>query len=493
MTLTRRQAVKASGAVSAFAMMGACSNKATPVETDINKFDAVETATRIASGDVKAIEVVEAAIARAQAVNPKINAIVSQNYAVAREAALAEPTGPLAGVPTFIKDLLDVTGLPTGNGSRAFDGYIAQTQFPFIDDMQKTGAISLGKSATPEFGLTATTEPLSSGVTRNPWNTDHSSGGSSGGAAALVAAGVVPIAHASDGGGSIRIPASCCGTVGLKVSNDRYRPARDESKIPVRISVQGCESRTVRDTAAYLAAMEQIDGPLSSVGLVTGPSKQRLRIAYYAEAPSGVAVHDDITASIDQVVQTCRASGHEVTPMPPPPDDGIGDSFLLYWASIADFVVTSWETATGRSADDTVFEPFTLGLQAHFRKHEADIGAAVLQLISFATRYRAMFENVDIVMSPALTAPPPPIGYLSTTLDYDVMIERLLGYAQFTTVANIAGAPSISLPLGMSGDELPIGTLFNAPVGEERRLLALAYELEEAMPWRDRTPPVFAA
>ena len=493
MAMTRRETLKMSGGLGAFAAMAACSKSPDPAETDINRMDAVETAARIKAGDITAAEAINAAIDRAEAVNPAINAIVSQNYDKAREAAAAPASGPLSGVPTFVKDLNDVIGLPTGNGSRAYDGYMATAQFPFIDDLEATGAISLGKSSTPEFGLTATTEPLSSGVTRNPWNTDHSTGGSSGGAAALVAAGVAPIAHASDGGGSIRIPASCCGTVGLKVSNDRYRPARDESRIPVRISVQGCESRTVRDTAAFLAALEDANGPLAPVGLVAGPSKEQLKIAYFIDAPSGVPVDAEVRARTEEAVELCRSLGHEMREMAPPADNGLGDSFLLYWASIANFVVTSWEQATGRTADDTVFEPLTLGLQEHFRANEKDIGAAILALIGFATTYREMFAETDVLLSPALTAPPPKIGYLDTTLDYDTAIERLLAYAQYTSIANIAGAPSLCLPLGQSADGLPIGTLFNAPVGAEGRLLALGYELEEAAPWRGRTPPVFAA
>ena len=239
MELSRRESFKGGWALSVFAAMGACAKSGASGETDLGAMDAVETARNIANKNIKAVEAVEAAIARAEKVNPEINAIVTKTYDRAREAAAAGVEGALAGVPTFIKDLNDVVGVATGFGSNAFKAHVATSQFPFIDDLLETGVISIGKSSTPEFGLTATTEPASSGITRNPWNVNHSSGGSSGGAAALVAAGVVPIAHASDGGGSIRIPASCCGTVGLKPTNDRYRPARDESRIPVRISVQG--------------------------------------------------------------------------------------------------------------------------------------------------------------------------------------------------------------------------------------------------------------
>ena len=236
------------------AMAEGCSRPDQRASNDLAELDAVETATRIRNGELIAVEAVDAAIARARRINPKINAIATKTFKAAHKLA-GTTTGPLAGVPTFIKDLDDVTGVASGFGSRAFPGYKGKTQTPLIDAILNTGVVSLGKSTTPEFGLTATTEPVSTGVTRNPWNTDYSTGGSSGGAAALVASGVVPIAHASDGGGSIRIPANCCGNVGLKVSRGRNPPARPE--LEISIAVHGVQSRTVRDTAAMIAAIEQ--------------------------------------------------------------------------------------------------------------------------------------------------------------------------------------------------------------------------------------------
>ncbi|MEL7486933.1 MAG: amidase family protein, partial [Pseudomonadota bacterium] len=290
MTIDRRRLLATGSAFGAAAAALGCSRKADAPDatpTAPGEFDAVETALRIRNGDVTALEAVDAAIARAEAAEPKINGVVTETFEAARAAA-ATASGPLGGVPTFIKDLADVAGVPTRAGSRAFASYVPQAQPPFIDDIETLGLVSLGKSATPEFGLTATTEPLSNGPTRNPWNTDHSTGGSSGGAAALVAAGVVPMAHASDGGGSIRIPASCCGLVGLKASRDRYRAVRDESQTPVRLSIQGVETRTVRDQAAFLASMEASQaildkGGLTPVGLVSGPSTKRLKIGVFTD------------------------------------------------------------------------------------------------------------------------------------------------------------------------------------------------------------------
>lgn len=493
MKYSRREILFMSSAVAAMGALGACSGERSR-PTNIDDFDAVETASRIRSKDITAREAVEAAILRAEKVNPKINAIVASSFDQAREAAAQISDGAFAGVPTFVKDLLDVTGQPTGNGSRAFDGHIATAQFPFIDDLFDAGFISIGKSSTPEFGLTGTTEPVSSGITRNPWNVDHSSGGSSGGAAALVAAGVVPLAHASDGGGSIRIPASCCGTVGLKVSNDRYRPARNERNIPVRISVQGCETRTVRDTAAFLAAMEAdgTGGPLEPIGLVKSPSKKRLKIGFFTAAPVGVPVETDVVRATEDAARLCESLGHIVEPMETPFSASLAEPFLIYWAAFADQVVTAWEAQNGRAATEDQFEPFTFGLKQHFHANRDKMGDAILKLIGFASAYRNSFGEFDLLLSPVLTAAPPPIGYLGTDVAYDTAIERLSAYAQFTSPANVAGAPSISLPLGWSSDGLPIGAMFNAQVGQERMLLELAFELEQAQGWIDRTPPVFA-
>ena len=488
MGVTRRETIRG-GAAGVFAAMGAACAKATrDAPTEINGFDAVETALRIKERDIKPAEAVEAAIVRAEAAEPMINAIVTPTFEAAREGA--DRKGALGGAPTFVKDLVDVAGQPTKNGSRAFADYVAQTQPPFIDGLEAAGLVILGKSATPEFGLTATTEPMLGGPTRNPWNTDHSAGGSSGGAAALVAAGVVPLAHASDGGGSIRIPASCCGTVGLKVSNDRYPPVRDESKIPVRISVQGCETRSVRDTAAFLAAMELTDGPLEPVGLVAGPSSKRLKIGVFTDGATGAPVHPDVVAAIASRGQAVRRSGPR----------GRRNCAALRGRDRRSFSPLLGEHR-GRGDHGMGSRCGPQGGRGRFRAlHLWPAGIlsfgrgrdrpAIKALIAFKETYRQIFASIDVLLSPVLSAPPPPIGYLATDGPFEETLERLVGYAQFTAPANISGAASISLPLGQSTDGLPIGALFSGPVGSERTLLELAFELEEAAPWAGRKPAV---
>ncbi|MEO0833886.1 MAG: amidase [Pseudomonadota bacterium] len=465
--------------------------------------DAVRLAQQIAKGRMSASEAVNAAIARAKEVNPVINAIVTPTFDAARAAAArvddrkaSDRSGPFAGVPCFIKDLMNVRGVETQFGSRAFKGHMPASQFPFIDDLEATGLISLGRSATPEFGLTATTEPLSSGPVRNPWNTDHSVGGSSGGAAALVAAGVVPMAHASDGGGSIRIPASCCGLVGLKPSRDRFAPVRDENSTPVRISVMGVVSRTVRDTAMFLEAM-QLQGDrkiLDPIAPQTAPATvgARLKIGAFTGAPSGGAVHADVVRTIETTAERCASLGHDVEMIDCPLTNEIADDFLLYWAAFADKSINDWQSATGQQADESIFEPLTLGLQAHFQRNKAALPQAIIKLIGFRAIYLKAFGDYDLLLSPVLNAPPPPIGFLSTTIAYDTAIERLIDYAGFTAPANIAGTPALSLPMGMSANGLPIGAQFHGRPAREDQLLAVAAGLETKFPWFDQKPPLFA-
>ncbi|MEL6378410.1 MAG: amidase [Pseudomonadota bacterium] len=514
---TRRQSLKFGAAASAAALIPAgCDAKKqattggppariTPIYEGPDYPDAVWLGRQIAKGTLTARDVVNSAIARAKEMNPAINAIVTPTFDAALEAAAAmktEPASgadrPFAGVPTFIKDLMNVRGVETQFGSRAFKGHVPATQFPFIDDLEATGLISIGRSATPEFGLTATTEPLSSGPVRNPWNTDHSVGGSSGGAAALVAAGVVPMAHASDGGGSIRIPASCCGLVGLKPSRDRFAPVRDETRTPVRISVMGVVSRTVRDSAAFLHAMQlrgdqQILDPIPPLPDIGGEIRPaRLKIGAFTNAPSGGAVHPDVVATIEETADRCASLGHDVAMIDCPLTNEIADDFLLYWAAFADKSIRDWETATGQQADDTVFEPLTLGLQAQFQREAENLPQAIINLIGFRAQYLKAFGDYDLLLSPVLNAPPPPIGYLGTTVDYDTAMARLVDYAGFTAPANIAGTPALSLPMGLSSQGLPIGAQFHGRPAREDQLLTLAAALENAFAWFDLKPPLYA-
>ena len=477
----------------ALALSTACSRTTNNNGTSFADFDAVETAAKIQSGEISASEAVEAAIDRAIVTNHKINAIVVNTFDEAREAVKGAK-GIMGGVPTFMKDLDDLVGVPTGFGSRAFPGYKGQRQVPLIDKFLEMGVVSLGKSTTPEFGLSATTESLSTNATRNPWNTDYSTGGSSGGAAALVASGVVPIAHASDGGGSIRIPASCCGNVGLKVSNGRFPDARPNNVGPIDLSVHGVQSRTVRDTAAVFAALEEPPAGvvLPPVGLVTNPSSERLKIGFIVKGLGRHGVDTDVVEATLRVAKLCEELGHQVEEIELELNPSFEDDFLLYWAAFANSAVEIWEERSGLPRNGFAFEPLTLGLAKLFKDKQATLEGALVRLQSLEALVQAQaFSKVDVVLSPVLATPPPRIGYLGGGVDYDTIIERLTAYVQFTALYNITGAPAISLPLSMSSSGLPIGSMFGAPTGNEKTLLELAYELEEADPWRGRRPAVF--
>ncbi len=491
MTVTRRTLLESGGAAALASLATSCARPDMKAASDLAALDAVETAARIRSGAISASEAIDAAIARAEALDKTLNAIAFKSFAKARDNA-ARASGPWAGVPTFIKDLDDVTGEPSGFGSRAFPGYRGSAQTPLIDAYLALGVVSLGKSTTPEFGLTATTEPLSTGPTRNPWNTDYSTGGSSGGAAALVAAGVVPVAHASDGGGSIRIPAACCGTVGLKVSKNRYPLARPDNVGPIELSVHGVQTRTVRDTAAVIAALEapaSVSG-LAPVGLVASPSARRLRIALFTKGAAGRPVDPEVVTAALAAAAACEELGHRVEEFALPFDKDVEDAFLLYWAALAHSVVTTWEGITRLKRNGLAFEPLTLGLVEHFEARRDTLPAAIARLQAVQPQFDAMFASADVILSPVLAAPPVKLGWLDVRLDFAEGLERLLNYAQFTGLYNIVGAPAISLPLAVSKSGLPIGVMVGARVGDEKTLLELSYELEDALPWRGRRPIV---
>ncbi len=490
--LTRRHALKAGAAIGALTAAG-CGrgNNAPSSVADLAELDAIATAQAIKSGDVSASDVVSAAIDRAETVNPQINAIVSPYFESAREQASQNAAGAWFGVPSFVKDLNNVIGQRTAYGSRAFANNIAATQSDFVTAYLNTGMISLGKSATPEFGLTATTETSLAGATRNPWSLDHSAGGSSGGAAALVASRVVPVAHASDGGGSIRIPASCCGLVGLKPSSFRFPEPERTAGRPVRISEHGVVSRTVRDTAAFFAMME-VESDHPRVGLIEAPSTDRRKIAVAVDPAAGTEVDPDVADAVRRAADALSDAGHDVVEIAPPFASAVAQDFTLYWAAGAAKIIGDWEAAAGRKATYHDFEAWTFGLVDYYNAYEGSAPDAFARLKNFAGDWRASFDNYDVLLTPVLLTPPVKIGYLSPSAAFPVLFERLTDYAAYTLYANLAGAPSISLPLGRSDDGLPIGVMASAVQGGDGMLIELAYELEQAMPWVSRKPGLTA-
>ena len=455
----------------------------------IGDLDGIGIGQRISAGDFTAVEAVSAAIARLQSVDPLLHAMVCERFeqALAEAATVSAAAGAslFAGVPSLIKDNPDLAGLPTRHGSRGSSAAPATVDSDFTRVFRATGLIPIAKSALPEFGLTATTESSHRLATRNPWNTSHSSGGSSGGSAALVAAGVVPLAHANDGGGSIRIPAACCGVVGLKPSRDRLPTIAVAQKMPINIIAEGVVSRTVGDSAGFYSEAERhyTHPSLPPIGHVTAPGKERQRIGLSVSHPVDGACDPEVVAAVEQVARCCESLGHRVEPVSLPMTGQMADDFLLYWARLAAATNYLGKFAFGGDFDRHLLEPLTYQLSRHYLRRCWRSPAAIRRLRSFAGDYQGLFNTHDLILTPVLASPPVELGYLGPDLDFETVSGRLRNYAAFTPAQNIAGTPAVSLPLGQSSGGLPIGVQFAAGMGQERRLLEIAFELEQAMPW----------
>lgn len=462
-----------------------------PTDDVLGELDAVSIARGISAGQFSAVEAVSAAVARLQAVDPLLHAIVCERFEQALAGAAAPPgerPGLFAGVPSLIKDNTDLAGLPTRHGSRGTPAAPAAVDGEFTRLFRATGLIPIAKSALPEFGLTATTEPTHRPATRNPWNTAYSSGGSSGGSAALVAAGAVSIAHANDGGGSIRIPAACCGVVGLKPTRGRLPTIAVAQRMPINLLTEGVVSRTVADTAAFYAEAERCypRPELPAIGQVSAAGEQRLRIALNVRHPLGGACDPEVVEVAERVARCCESLGHKVEIATLPVTGQMADDFFLYWARMAAAIRYMGKQAFGREFDRHQLEPLTCQLSKHYLRGIWRSPGAIRRLRTFAADYQALFVDHDLILTPVLATPPVEIGYLGPALDFATVTQRLRHYAAFTAPQNVAGTPAISLPLGLSPRGLPIGVQFAAGMGQERRLLEIAFELEQAMPWSYR-------
>jgi amidase len=452
--------------------------------------DAVEIARRIAEGEIQPLEAVEAAIARTERVNGALNAIATPTFDAAREETRRRGQGLLAGVPSLIKDNEAVEGTPLLHGSRGMPQTPVAESSPFVEQFLSLGLISIGKTTMPEFGLTGTTEPLLHGPTHNPWRPGFSPGGSSGGSAALVAAGAVPIAHANDGGGSTRIPASCCGLVGLKPTRGRLVDMEGAGLFPVRIVHQGVLSRTVRDTAAFYHGAEQHyrNHRLPAIGLVTRPGRRRLRVGFFTALDEATPSHPDCVSAVRAAAALLESNGHSVAQVSAPFDDQFHEDFFLYWSTLSYAVCRFGKRVVHPDFDRSQVEPFTEGLTRYFQEHRREVPAAIWRLRRFRRRYARAFESCDVLMNPSVAMPPPEHGYIGPDVPFETALERLKWFIPFTPTQNVSGGPAISLPLGRSEDGLPLGVQLAAPFGDDRTLLELAFELEAAAPW-----PLFAS
>ncbi len=447
--------------------------------------DATALAELVAAKEVSARDLTEAAIARAEKVQAALNGVQVPDYERALASADALPTGPFTGVPTFIKDNIDVAGLPTNHGTQAFTARPAKKDSPLVTEFRCLGLNILGKSRLPEFGFSASTEYVGADPVRNPWDPDFSAGASSGGAAALVAAGVVPIAHANDGGGSIRIPAAVNGLFGLKPTRGRFVTDPHDAQLPVDIVGQGIVSRSVRDTARFFAGMEaQHRNPkLPPVRQVTGPSATRLRIGLVLDSPSGHPTDAETRAAVEDAARLLEDLGHHVEVASPPVPESFVTDFPHYWALLGFLANLTGKLTYDRHYDAALTEPLTKGLARQFRGQWKDTPGMLWRLRRSVAAYREAFHDLDVYLSPVLSHTTPPIGHLGADLPYDELFPRLEGYVGFTPINNTSGSPAMSVPIAQTSRGLPLGVHFAADYGDERTLLELAFELEEARPF----------
>ncbi|MGZ8808591.1 MAG: amidase [Mycobacterium sp.] len=452
----------------------------------LGDLDAVSLVEALRAGTVSAAELIDAAIARTEAVNPALNGLAFEAYdrARIRAAATRRFGGYFDGVPSFIKDNVAVAGWPTMQGTDAWDPRPMRADGAFARVFLGTGLVPLGKTQMSEFGFSGSAEHPRIGPVRNPWNPDYTAGASSSGSAAFVAAGVVPIAHSNDGGGSIRIPAACNGLVGLKPTRGRIPLDKETAKMPLHLVANGVVSRSVRDTAAFLREAERVyrNPKLAPIGDVTQGSKQRLRIAVCTQSISRDSA-PEIRELTLKTASMLEELGHRVTEIDNPVPARFKDDFLVYWSFLAMAVVRRGRRMFGPSFDRTRLDNITLGLDRKAARNLYKVPLAIRRLSASYRITARLGEQYDSVLMPTLAEVTPPIGHLDPMQDFDTVMERLVDWAAFTPLQNATGDPAISLPLAESSAGLPVGMMLSSPRGREARLLELAYELEEAHPW----------
>lgn len=487
---------------------------------EFRRHDALGLADLVSGGEVSPVELLDVAVQRADSVNPALNAVVRRMDGQARARATGELTGPFAGVPFLLKDLgQDYRGIPTSGGSRPLAGLPAPEHATVVQRWLDAGLVVFGKTNTPEFGAKGTTEPELFGPARNPWDTSRSPGGSSGGSAAAVAAGIVPVAGASDGGGSIRIPAACCGLVGLKPGRGLVPMGPVHGEAMHGAATNGVISRSVRDSAAMLDALVGGDpsGPyvpavpsgsfLSQVGEDPGP----LRIGVCTASSINSTPHPQALAAVETAARTLEDLGHhvEILETQPVDDLALARDFLTSWFAYLAWTVDDTRRRTG--CRDRDFETDTR-IVAALGRAQSSPGylAAVMRRDEYVHQLTTFFSGYDLLMTPGLADLPPVIGALDTppwavrgaeallatrtapllrrSGFAESIINDNLSWVPYTQLANLTGRPAMSLPLHWTPEGLPMGAQFVAPLGGESRLLRLAGQLEQALPWSGRHP-----
>ncbi|GMV18190.1 MAG: amidase [Polyangiaceae bacterium] len=470
--------------------------------TDLDRLDATALAELVRTKQATPLELVEHAIGRIEKLNPALNAVVTPMFDSARDAA-RKPlgSGPFAGVPFLVKDILAaVDGVRYTSGSRMLADFVAHEDSVLVERLRAAGFIFVGKTNVPEFGFLPTTEPVLFGPCKNPWNLAHSTGGSSGGSSAAVAARMVPAAHANDGGGSIRIPAACCGLFGLKPTRGRNSLGPALGDVMGGLVAEHAVTLSVRDSAAILDATHgpSIGDPYFAVPPLrpfveearTRPGK--LRIGVSARPISGVDVHPDCVAALDDAKKLLAELGHDVVERDVfLPADMFMEAFSVLWTAGAAATLDGLALLTGRKASPDNVEPMSWALAEAGRQrgaHEYLISISILQRLS--REWAKQRADLDVLVTPTLARPPAPLG------SFDVPDNPLAGlflaaeYAPFTPLQNMTGEPAANVPLFWNADGLPVGVQLVGRYGDEATLLRLSAQLEEARPWASRVPPI---
>ncbi|WP_111656166.1 amidase [Isoalcanivorax indicus] len=488
---------------------------------EYRRHDGLALAALVARGEVTATELLEIAIARVEAVNPRLNGLIHPLFDAARRRAAGALGGPFAGVPMLAKDLFqEMAGAPHHKGCAGLRraGVLAEQDSELVRRWQAAGLVIFGRTNTPEFGAKGITEPLAWGPARNPWDTDRTPGGSSGGSAALVAAGVVPFAGANDGGGSIRIPAACCGLFGLKPGRGRTPWGPEFTEAMHGMAINHVVTRSVRDSAALLdavagnepGALYNIAPPERAFSEDVGRDPGRLRVAFSTRSPIGTPVDPEAIAAVEATARLLESLGHDVVEAEPQLDmEQMTMDWLKMWFAHCAATVDEVRAKTG--CGDEGFEPDTLVMAAFGRQIRANEYVEVYQRGQHCMRQLAAFlGNHDLWLTPTLAMPPARIGALNTpawqqqvskiTMKLgasglvlrsgmvETMAKENLKYTPFTQLANVTGVPAMSVPLHWCANGLPLGVQFVGNHGDEGKLLRLAAQLEQAQPWFDRVP-----
>lgn len=471
---------------------------------DYSSHDGVGLAELVRKGEVTPQELTEAAIARIEKHNPTLNAVVFKGYDDARRTAAGKlPDGPFQGVPFLIKDLgMSVAGWPRSSGSKYTRDFTDTQDSGLTARYRASGVVLLGKSNTPEYGITGTTESAALGPCRNPWNPKHISGGSSGGAASAVAAGIVPLAHASDGLGSIRIPAACCGLVGLKVTRDRNPNLPDGYDYAFGNVVDHVVSRTVRDSAVMLDAT----GFAEPNAPYPAPHKERpyaeeikrapgkLRIAFSSETPTGRPIEPEIEEALQRTAALLKGLGHDVV------ERGLGIDYRALYASRGAAAAGNFAAGMARLADELgrapeqdELEPLTWAiLKAGNKQTGADVMRSLQETRMLNYKTLAAFADIDVYLTPVMGMSVPEVGFIDPNKVEPRELNKRQGKLYpFTPPFNFSGQPSMSLPLEVDSRGLPIGMMFTAKFADEATLFRLAAQLEKEAPWSARRPQVW--